>query len=105
LTRKTIEGVVRVNDDLYISVCGSYEDQEPVDEHVEEEDRVNSDDVFVGLNYHVHEGNRTYLEGILPMADQIRANTAITSLRKMKLIENIFRIATRAAPNTIGNTQ
>lgn len=37
----------------------SYEDQEPIDEHVEEEDGVNGYDVFLGLNNDVHERNRT----------------------------------------------
>lgn len=37
----------------------SYEDQEPVDEHVEEEDGVDSYDVFFRLNDDVHEGNGT----------------------------------------------
>lgn len=41
----------------------------------------------------------------LPIDDQTRANTAITNFKKMKFIENIFRIATKAAPNTMGNTQ
>lgn len=45
------------------------------------------------------------LERRVPIDDQIRAKTAITSFRKMKFIENILRIATNNAPRTMGNTQ
>lgn len=36
----------------------SYKDEEPVDEHVEEEDGVDCDDVLFGLDDHIHERNR-----------------------------------------------
>lgn len=42
---------------------------------------------------------------IVPMADQTSAKAAIIILRKKKLIENILRIVTMAAPKTIGNKQ
>ncbi len=35
--------------------CYSYEDQKPVDKHIEQKDRVDGDDIFVFFDYNVHE--------------------------------------------------
>jgi hypothetical protein len=44
---------------MHILLILSDEDQEPVDKQVEEDDRVDCNQVFLGVYDHVHEGNGT----------------------------------------------
>ncbi len=45
------------NDIIWLSI--SNKDQEPINEEVKQEDRVDGDDIFLLIDNHIHKGNRT----------------------------------------------
>ncbi len=69
----------------------SYEDHEPCDEEVKEEDGVDGNYVLILLDNHIHKGNRAYIRKGIPSVDHTKVTAAMANFNKKIVMPTCLR--------------